>query len=108
MRAASSDSPPGSAGPSRPLRPRFEIYSRGEPALKAAATARDTNALVAACHSLRGACAAIGANALQQGLLAIETSAHHGPPGAGLPPMVQRVQANLLDLVWQLSEALRA
>ena len=54
------------------------------------AAARDAFALAAACHSLRGACAAVGANLLQERLLAIEFAVEHDPSLAGLKPAPQR------------------
>jgi two-component system, sensor histidine kinase and response regulator len=92
---------------SRVLMGFVQAYARGDPALQAAAAARDAGALVAACHSLRGACAAIGASALQERLLALETAVAHEPPWAGLASAQQQVQADLLALVQDLSDALR-
>ena len=92
---------------SRVLTGFVDAYPQGEPALQAAAAARDALALAAACHSLRGACASVGANLLQERLLAIEAAVEHDPSLAGLEPALQRVQAGLLALVRDLSSALR-
>ena len=71
------------------------------------AAAHDAFALAAACHSLRSACAAVGANLLQERLLAIEAAVEREPSLTGLEPALQRVQAGLLALVPDLASALR-
>jgi CheY-like chemotaxis protein len=84
-----------------------EAYPQGDPGLQAAVTAGGAIDAAAACHSLRGACAAIGANGLQQRLLAVELALDRDPSWAGLQPTLQPLQADLVDLVRQLSAALR-
>ena len=82
-------------------------YPQGLPALRAAWSAGDATGLGQACHSLRGACAAIGANALTQRLQALETEVEHQRPLPGLEPAVQQVQGDLVDLVQRLADALQ-
>ena len=83
-------------------------YPQGDPGLQAAAAPGDARAVAVACHSLRGACAAIGARGLPQRLLAVETALAQGQALAGLQPALRQVQDGLQDLVRQLAEALRA
>ncbi|HOB95216.1 MAG TPA: hypothetical protein PKL46_14290 [Aquabacterium sp.] len=63
-------------------------------------------ALRPACHSLRGACAVVGAAALQQQLLHLEHAAHDGADRAALQPAQQSVAGALGALVADLAQAL--
>ncbi len=92
---------------SRVLAGFVEAYAQGDAGLQAAAATGGAGELAAACHSLRGACAAIGANSLQQRLLQVETTLEHDPSSPELQPALQQVQADLLGLVRQLAAALR-
>ncbi len=56
----------------RILRNFIGMYRRGVPALLRSDDADDVERWRLACHSLRGACASVGATALQQRLLAFE------------------------------------
>ncbi len=61
----------------------------------------------AECHSLRGACGAIGAVALAGQAATLEQALLHGDP-ATLAPGVQQLQADLASLVQQIAAATRA
>jgi HPt (histidine-containing phosphotransfer) domain-containing protein len=67
----------------------------------------DPGRWAAACHSLRGACAAVGAQALadQVGQLEQVLAGHADP--AALRPEVRQLQAMLDTLVLQLDAATR-
>lgn len=93
---------------SRVLTGFVEAYAQGDAGLQPAAMADGAGAVAAACHSLRGACAAIGANGLQQRLLQLEITLDHEPSSAALQPALRQLQADLLDLVRQLADVLRA
>jgi HPt (histidine-containing phosphotransfer) domain-containing protein len=83
-------------------------YREGSPELLAAATHRDTVRLAQACHALRGACAAIGAAALQHELLAMELAAGQAaPPDPQLMARAQALNTRLAALAAHISEALR-
>jgi PAS domain S-box-containing protein len=82
-------------------------YREGSPELLAAATHRDTVRLAQACHALRGACAAIGAAALQHELLAMELAAGQAaPPDPQLMARAQALNTRLAALAAHISEAL--
>ncbi|MDO9283469.1 MAG: response regulator, partial [Aquabacterium sp.] len=74
-----------------------DIYRAGVPALVAAAEASDWAALAAACHSLRGACATVGAVVLQAQAQALEDQV-----GAGAE--AHALQAQCVDLDQQLRQ----
>jgi PAS domain S-box-containing protein len=81
----------------------LRTYADGDAALAAAETPA---ALRAASHSLRGACAVVGAVALQQQLADLERAAHDAADWAALQPARQAVDGSLRALVAELAQAL--
>ncbi len=80
-------------------------YRAGDAALQAAS---EPVALRAACHALRGACAAVGAVALQQQLASLEQAAVPGAHWPTLQVEQQSAQARLHVLTVALAQALPA
>jgi CheY-like chemotaxis protein/HPt (histidine-containing phosphotransfer) domain-containing protein len=100
----------------RVLRRFAATYRAGEPALMQAARQGDRAALWQVCHSLRGACAVLCADALVQHIEALELTLEHTPDGAqdaaqtaeALLSKVRPLQAELVALARQLEAALAA
>ena len=90
----------------RILRNFIRLYRDGEPALLRAESAEDAERWRLACHSLRGACASIGATALQQRLLAFERELKGGVEVQALAARAATLQQELLVLVGRLEAAL--
>ncbi|GAP35708.1 response regulator [Piscinibacter sakaiensis] len=94
----------------RLLRRFVDAYAIGEPALLQLGTPRDVVACREACHSLRGACASIGATVLAVELLQLERALLGVDPEGGVPAelvvQAQAVHADLLRLVDRLGEEL--
>ncbi|MEO8297855.1 MAG: PAS domain S-box protein [Burkholderiales bacterium] len=82
------------------------LYGDGLPELLAAARTGDTAAWLAIAHSLRGACATLGARTLQQSLLSAEHAVLAGGDGAPFLARTQALTDALLGLVAALREAL--
>jgi len=82
-------------------------YRAGEPALQAGTTPPDPAAWRAACHSLRGACGAIGAVALQQQLADFEQALDTAADGPALAAQAAQLDAALRALVGRLAAALQ-
>ena len=81
-------------------------YPEGLPASRMPADARALAVWREACHSLRGACAAIGATALVDRLLVLEQQLlDSGPPASLVAPM-QTLHEELLDFVTRLRQSL--
>jgi PAS domain S-box-containing protein len=81
-------------------------YGAGEPGLRPEPATPE--ALAATCHSLRGACAAVGALALAGSLQALETACSSG---AALPPLLdqaQQLDSELRQLATAVAAALQA
>jgi HPt (histidine-containing phosphotransfer) domain-containing protein len=83
----------------RILRRFVNIYRQGEPSLITAQGERDGARLAAVCHSLRGACAAVGAVSLQGRLMELEQSLKAGAPPAQALDTVQHINAELMQFV---------
>lgn len=91
----------------RLLRRFVERYAGGQPELRGPIDASTRAAVLAACHSLRGACGTAGMVTLSQALTALELqldSAEALPPGAG--EEARRIDDELVALVARLSKAL--
>jgi CheY-like chemotaxis protein len=80
-------------------------YRDGEPAFAATPGEDDRPHWKAACHSLRGVCATVGATALLAELTALEP-ALRGAPLPGLAPLAQRIHESLMQLAHQLQTEL--
>ena len=87
----------------RILRRFVNIYRHGEPSLATAQGERDGARLAAVCHSLRGACAAVGAVHLQGQLLELEQSLKAGAPPAQALDTVQHINAELMQFVTRIA-----
>jgi PAS domain S-box-containing protein len=81
----------------------LRTYAAGDAALHQAGTPA---ALRAACHSLRGACAVVGAVALAQQLADLERHAQEAGDWAALQPARQAVDAALRALTTDLARAI--
>ncbi|MDE1948255.1 MAG: PAS domain S-box protein [Burkholderiales bacterium] len=81
-----------------------QSYAAGAPEL--AQPQASAAALRHRCHSLRGACAVIGATALAGQVQALEAALAAGPVDAGLQARGRRIHADLLALVGALARAL--
>jgi PAS domain S-box-containing protein len=90
----------------RILRNFIRLYRDGEPALLRAESAEDAERWRLACHSLRGACASIGATALQQRLLAFERDLKGSVEVQALAARAATLHQELLVLVGRLEAAL--
>jgi two-component system, sensor histidine kinase and response regulator len=88
----------------RVLNSFVSIYRTGEPALLEAPVAGELSPWRTACHSLRGACATVGASSLQQRLLAFE---HALNEAAYTPDMMLQAGA-LQDELLALTASLEA
>ena len=91
----------------RVLRRFVENYRGGEPALAVSTpTSDDLARWRAACHSLRGACAAIGAVVMQREVTAFERTLATSDEVQLLAPQARRLHEALLRLVGRLAAAL--
>jgi signal transduction histidine kinase/DNA-binding response OmpR family regulator/HPt (histidine-containing phosphotransfer) domain-containing protein len=90
----------------RVLRRFTESYRDGVRSLARAVGAGDTAAARAASHSLRGACAAIGATALTTQIQALEAGMRRKSDRAVLGAEAQRLEKELQDLVERLDRVL--
>ncbi len=90
----------------RVLRRFVATYRAGEPQLVQAARQGDAAALWQVCHSLRGACAVLCANALVQHIEALESALLTPRTPATLLAQAQPLQAELVALVQELDAAL--
>jgi PAS domain S-box-containing protein len=81
-------------------------YRRGETALLQSATPEDLVRLRAVCHSLRGACATIGATALVPQLQALEEALRGSAEARDLGPQARQLHADLIALVDRLAAEL--
>ena len=90
----------------RILRNFIGMYRHGEPILLRAESAADAERWRQACHSLRGACASVGATALQQRLLAFERELKGSVDVGKLAPTAALLHEDLLQLVGRLEAAL--
>ncbi|HSW05702.1 response regulator [Aquabacterium sp.] len=82
-------------------------YRVGEPALLSAETAEDSERWRNACHSLRGACATIGAQPLHLRLQAFEQAAFNGEDVVALLPRARQLHEDLQALVSRLEVELQ-
>ena len=83
-----------------------QTYRHGEAALLVAATPDPVPGWAAAAHSLRGACATLGASLLPPQLEAFERDLHRGRDVATLARTAQLVNEQLLALVGRLAAEL--
>ncbi len=83
-----------------------DTYRAGLPALLAPAPADGPGSWRASCHSLRGACATIGASALTPQLLAFERDLLAAPDAAALAPRAHRLHEDLQALAGRLAAEL--
>jgi two-component system sensor histidine kinase/response regulator len=95
----------------RVLRSFVNNYAQGAPAFLPTSAPGQLARWGTASHSLRGACATIGATALEQALLTFEQALHaddevNEAAHAALSEQARQIQHSLLDLVEQLSQAL--
>ncbi|MBI3368228.1 MAG: response regulator, partial [Burkholderiales bacterium] len=77
-------------------------YQAGEPALRHAASADDLDHWRAACHSLRGACATVGATQLKQQLQQFERELTANASAAALAAQALAIDDELRDLVGRM------
>ena len=82
-------------------------YRDGEPALAGAAPIDPIGTWRRACHSLRGACATLGASILPAGLATFEQALVAGHDVALLTETAQRLNDELLSLTARLAQALQ-
>ena len=82
-------------------------YRNGEPAFLRAETQHDVEQWRSACHSLRGACATIGAEPLHQGLQALEQALLSNPDPAAYRAQAQRLHEDLQGLASRLEVELQ-
>jgi two-component system, sensor histidine kinase and response regulator len=90
----------------RVLQRFVDTYRQGVPELLRAGTADEQAAWAPACHGLRGACATIGAAALQQRIAQFEAALRQPDAAPGLAEEARALNVQLLQLVDRLAEAL--
>ena len=93
----------------RVLRTFVDTYAGGEPALRGTAGADAAQQLArwrGAAHSLRGACATVGAAALQRHLQAFDDGLRAGVAPPMLAEQALQIDAGLVALVARLAQAL--
>jgi CheY-like chemotaxis protein/HPt (histidine-containing phosphotransfer) domain-containing protein len=81
-------------------------YRAGEPALMLAARRGDIAALWQVCHSLRGACSVLCANALVQRIENLEAALSQGQTADALQEQVRPLQLEVVALARQIEAAL--
>jgi CheY-like chemotaxis protein/HPt (histidine-containing phosphotransfer) domain-containing protein len=81
-------------------------YRAGEPALMMAARQGDIAALWQVCHSLRGACSVLCANALVQRIENLEAALSQAQTAVALQELVRPLQAEVVALARQIEAAL--
>ncbi len=90
----------------RVLRSFVRRYRHGEPAMLQLALGTEREAARDAAHSLRGACATVGAQPLHQGLQALEQALFAGADPAELLPQAMALNQGLVDLAQRLAAEL--
>ncbi|WP_395703541.1 PAS domain-containing protein [Aquabacterium sp.] len=90
----------------RVLQSFVKRYRSGEPAMLQLADPAQREAARNATHSLRGACATIGAHELHQGLQALEQTLFGGGDPTGLLPQAQALNDGLVRLAQRLAAEL--
>ena len=90
----------------RVMRKFVNNYGEGEPVLLEPMEAGIASAWLAASHSLRGACSAIGAMGLERALLDFEQATAASPDDPKLGQQAHALQDGLMDLVAQLRHGL--
>lgn len=83
-------------------------YRGGDPGLRGDMPPADASMLRSACHSLRGACAMIGASLLSSALRELELAAEAGGDAAWLADQGRRLDTELQALVADIEDALKA
>ncbi|ODV13398.1 MAG: hypothetical protein ABT20_02170 [Rubrivivax sp. SCN 70-15] len=83
-----------------------DTYRAGAPALLAAAPTDGPGSWRATCHSLRGACATVGASALTQQLFDFERELQAAPDAAALAPRARELHEELRALAARLAAEL--
>ena len=86
----------------RVLRRFARTYADGGAALLAAATRGDGPALLAACHSLRGACAALTADGLLRQVQALESAQPEGAAGEAIVAQARGLHRALQQVATRL------
>jgi HPt (histidine-containing phosphotransfer) domain-containing protein len=81
-------------------------YRGGVPELSRPASADTRSRWLAACHTLRGACSALGCSELAQRLSDFEHSLRTGTDAASLSSMARKLNDELLQLVGSLAAEL--
>jgi HPt (histidine-containing phosphotransfer) domain-containing protein len=81
-------------------------YRAGEPSLMLAARRGDIAALWQVCHSLRGACSVLCANALVQRIENLEAALSQAQTAVALQEQVRPLQAEVVALARQIEAAL--
>jgi HPt (histidine-containing phosphotransfer) domain-containing protein len=90
----------------RVMRSFVNNYSEGEPVLLEPIGAGMSAAWLAASHSLRGACAAVGATTLEHALLKFELAVAASPGNPELEKQAHALQDGLMNFVDQLRRSL--
>ncbi|WP_395704195.1 Hpt domain-containing protein, partial [Aquabacterium sp.] len=90
----------------RVLQSFVKRYRSGEPAMLQLADPAQSEAARNATHSLRGACATIGAHELHQGLQALEQTLFGGGDPTGQLPQAQALNDALMRLAQRLAAEL--
>ena len=92
----------------RVLRSFVKAYREGEPVLSTRAAQADVARWRAACHSLRGACGAVGATGLERRLHDFELQLDHTSGVASLAPAAQALHEALVALAGRIGVELDA
>ncbi len=90
----------------RVMRVFINNYAEGAPALLQPPEPADPKAWLAASHSLRGACSAIGATTLAQGFLAFEQALAAAPDPQTLATQARALHFAVVDFASQLQQRL--
>ena len=83
-----------------------DTYRHGAPALLSGQGAEAIHRKREMCHSLKGACATVGASALQRQFHALESELREGADTSAIAHHANQLQEQLVVLVGRLSDAL--
>jgi two-component system sensor histidine kinase/response regulator len=92
----------------RILKTFIAAYGDGEPTLRAGMAQNNPAQMRAGCHSLRGACATLGASGLERQALALETLLESPHDLPALVTRARQIDTELQVLVGQLAAAVAA